>query len=349
MSTLATGAAALVLAGLPGLAQAQEAVDERTGPVAYANAAALAIGDDGGSVISETQRSPLVPGTSTLAQNRFALPGSDGERDAVGPNYLLTLGTFADGESPFPDGVASRSHRVTATLTDTTVPTATAEANFALRDVAADATVVAFEGARSHVECAGADSVTSSTTAERLWVRDEDGELEPVDLPEGDEPLTLSNRRFGPPMEVPDAAPETTVSDVAISRVTAFEQLLRQEQWRDGDVTAAAGWQVEIVSHVRDAEGADLRDVTTRLVLGGVSCSLPDGFTPATADRADLADETTPPQVPVKIPAGATAQDTANGALPWGLGLLGGGLVLGTVALLLVRRRTAAPVAERER
>ncbi|PXY21891.1 hypothetical protein [Prauserella flavalba] len=333
------GAVVAAFAVAPVVAQAQDrAVDEDTGPVAFANVAAVRIGEDGGSVISETQRSPLLPGTSRLAQSRSALPGSDGEREAVGPHYLLRFGTVTGGESPFPGGVTGGDHEVTATLEDTTVPTATAEADYALRDLASDTTVVAFERARSTVECAAPDALTAETTTGRLWVLGEERAA-----PAGDEPLRIENLPFGPPTEVEGADPAQTVSDVTISRVTSFDQLVRQDQWRSGPVTTAAGWQLEIVTHVRDAEGADLRDVTTRFVLGGVSCSLPDGFTPVTSDPGeDRAD----PVVPVKIPAGAQA-DTGAGE-PFGWALVGGGVVLGVAALLLARSRRQATALEGE-
>ncbi|PXY27652.1 hypothetical protein [Prauserella muralis] len=348
---LATCAAVLALLAVPTTASAQESrapVDERDGPVAYANIAALAIGPDhrGGSVISETQRSPLLPGTSTLAQSRALLPGTPGERDAAGPHYRLNLGTFAAGRSPFPAGVPSTPHAVTATLRDDTVPTATAKANYALRDLASDATVLAFQGAESTVTCAGPDRLTGETTADRLWLLDAGGELRPADLPAAGTRLTRLNLPFGPPGDVPDADPDRTVSDVVVSRITAYDQLLRQDRWRDGDHTTAAGWRVEIVTHVKDADGNDIRDVLTTLVLGGVSCSVPQGFTPVAQDRgrADVPTTTTPP-VPVRIPAGAHPSAEPGPASAWGAGLLGGGLLLGAAAVLVAVVARRRPVA----
>ncbi|MBK1786572.1 hypothetical protein [Prauserella cavernicola] len=334
---------AVLVAAAPGVALGQEppdAVDENSGPVAFANVASMRIDGDGqsgagGSVITETQRSPLLPGTSTLAQTRSALPATDGEREAAGPNYLLGFGA----DSEVPEGVSPREHAVTATLRDTTVPTATAEATFALNDLSSDTPVVAVEGARSTVECATPDAPRAETTAERLLLLDENGELSPVEPPSGDEPVTRTGLRFGAPIEVEGADPGKTVSDVVLSKVSSFDQLVRQDQWRDGDVTTAAGWQVEIVSHVKDAEGADLREVTTRFVLGGVSCSLPAGFEAVTPGGGEQ--EPARPQVPVKIPAGVQAAPSSS-AEPLGWALVGGGVVLGAAALLLVTRRRQA-------
>lgn len=342
---LAAGVAVFALLAVPATASAQEnqaPVDERNGPVAYANIAALAIGQDrrGGSVISETQRSPLLPGTSTLAQRRSLLPGTPGERAAAGPHYLLNLGTFAAGESPFPAGVPSTRHAVTATLRGDTVPTARARANYALRDLQGESTVLAFQGAESSVTCAGPDKLTSETTAGKLWLLDTDGELRPATLPAAGARLTRLNLPFGAPVEVQGADPERTVSDVVVSRITAYDELLRQDGWRDGDHTTAAGWRVEVVTHVKDAEGADIRDVLTTFVLGGVSCSVPRGFAPV-AQGEGRADTPATPDVPVKIPAGAHAVAEPGPEPAWGLGLLGGGLLLAGAAVVAARRGPA--------
>ncbi|WP_199435110.1 hypothetical protein [Qaidamihabitans albus] len=388
MTKLAAGAATLALAALPGAATAQQqAVDEETGPVAYANAAALKVGEKGGSVISETQRSPLSPGTSRLAQSRTTVPGTDDERAAAGPYYEIGLG----------------KHHVAATLKDTNVPTAVARADYALRDLARknDPTVLEFQGAKSEVTCPAPGSLTGTTSAEKLWVR-HGGKLVSVKLPSGNEPLTLRDLPLGPPRDVPDAAAgERVTSDVTISRISSYDDLLRQEQWRSGDVTVAAGWQVEIVTHVPKAvkptkvtdapespeaksddtaapetsgttetsettgageesgtastgrtdpateqtkhtehteDTGDVEDVVTRIVLGGVSCSLPQDFVAAAGG-----DGRSGPAVPVKIPAG---DGPGQAATPWGAGLLGAGVLFGGAAVLVARRRRPGPGAE---
>ncbi|MEU3275018.1 hypothetical protein ABZ639_29575 [Saccharomonospora sp. NPDC006951] len=350
MTKLAACALVLGLATAPGIANAQpgpEAVDEETGPVAYANVAALSIGEDGagGSVITETQRSPLVPGTSRLAQSRSQLPGSDGEREAAGPHYLLNLGTFEQGDSPFPGDVTSREHDVTATLADTGVPSAATEANIALRDLDSGATVFAMEGMRTSASCEGTGALSTEATAAKLWLLGEDGAgLREARLPSGDEQAEYTGLPFGAPTEIEGADEQT--SDVVISRITSLDGLQRQEEWRGGDADAATGWQVRIVTHVKDAEGADLDDVTTTFVLGGVSCSLPAGFTQTTRESDRPAEV-----VPVKIPAGPSdgAGTAGQGGSwdPWGIGLLGGGLALGAVAVAFAMRRTPAPGSAR--
>ncbi|ASR35194.1 hypothetical protein BAY61_09570 [Prauserella marina] len=339
VTKLAACALVLGLATAPGIANAQtapEAVDEATGPVAYANVAALSIGEDGtgGSVITETQRSPLLPGTSRLAQSRAQLPGSDGEREAAGPHYLLDLGDFEQGDSPFP----GREHDVTASLADTGVPSAATEADIALRDLDSGTTVLAMEEMRTSASCAGTDELSTEATAAKLWLLDEDGaELREARLPSGDQQAEYTGLPFGAPTEIDGAAEQT--SDVVISRITSLEGLQRQQEWRGGDVDAAAGWQVRIVTHAKDAEGADLDDVTTTFVLGGVSCSLPAGFTQTTRESERPAEV-----VPVKIPAGPSdAGGQADSWNAWGVGLLGGGLALGAVAVAVALRRTPAP------
>lgn len=375
----ACAAVVVAFAAVPATAYGTESVDERTGPVAFANAAALAVVDDGsgsrgGSVISETQRSPLLPGTSRLARNRSRLPQSEAERDAAGPNYLVRIG----------------EHDVTATLRDTYVPTAVAEADFVLRDQASDTTVLRLRSAHTEVECLSPDRVRERSTAGRLSLLNGDGELRSVELPDGDGTVKREGLPFGPPVEVTQDG-VTVTSDVTIRRVTSFDQLLRQDQWRDGDVTAVAGWLVEVVSHIEpiarpgDSETAEpttatntttatdtneptetsrtttsvssvsstnsestqrprARRITTKLVLGGVSCSLPTGFTARSA-----AQQPTRPSVPLTIPAGVeparaatTTASSADTSHTVGVGLLGGGVALGALALLLVLRRRAS-------
>ncbi|SFQ01042.1 hypothetical protein SAMN05421810_104183 [Amycolatopsis arida] len=387
---LAAGAAALALAAAPGwftgaAAQtgggpADVAVDERTGPVAFANVVAAEIGEDGqggGFLVTKTQRSPLRPGSSTLSRERVMVPqksekppapGEPDERATMG-DYLVRFGPDAGATSPFPAEVPSREHDVVATLRPDTVPTATAEANYALQvrpategDGGGDdteklpgvaATVFAIQEARSAVECAAVDRVESETSAATLWVRQRDGELTPVDPPAVGEELTLTDLPIGAPLTLHGADPAKTTSDVVVRRVTAFDQLLRQEEWRDGDVTGVGGWAVRITSHLRDSEGEVLVDkegeptqVVTRLVLGGVSCSLPAGFTPV-LDR---------PTVPVKIPAGWMAEAqviggpvgdrTIEAEAPFdpaaGVGLVAGGALLGAGAVMLWRRARRA-------
>ncbi|WP_158892772.1 hypothetical protein [Amycolatopsis anabasis] len=357
VTKLAAGTAAFALAVTPGVAAAQTSsgVDEKTGPVAFANAAALKVGnagEDGGTVISETQRSPLKPGVSKLSQDRTAVPKDEGEKKALGPYYLLSLGKFGpEVDNPFPEGVASRDHNVSAQLKDTTVPTAVAEANYALRDFrrggnsARDNTVFAFQGAKSFVDCAGNDKATGSTTADKLWVRGKDGKtLEQVEVPVGDKKFEAKDLPAGPSIDV-DAKADLakTKTDLTISRVTAFDQLLKQAAWRSGDTTVAAGWQVELVTHVKDAKGDKLQDVKTTIVLGGVSCSLPKGFTPANpGGAAGGGQQVQQPNVPVKIPAGVTAPPEViedAGSSPLGYALLGGGVLLAAGAIAVTRRR----------
>lgn len=386
MTRLTTGIAAITLAALPGVVSAQDGtggageVDKQTGPVAFANAGAFAIvdnghGSPGGSVITETQRSPLLPGTSRLAQSRSELPDDD-ERQVVGPNYLVRLG----------------EHEVTATLRDTQVPAGVAEADYVLEDVGSDTTVLEFRAARTAVECAAPDRLSSVATAQRLRLLDTDGALTPVDLPEGTEPVVRENVPLGPPYALDQPQVEAT-SDISIRRATALDQLLRQDQWRGGDHTAVAGWLIEIVTHPtpaepseegesaarageiesttdagsgaapRPAEGsgtgeaaqpsatpaatpsARTGETITRIVLGGVSCSLPQDFVALPGGDTGTA------TVPLKIPAGMPGPDagmTEPGSLgrstvAWGLGLVSGGAVLGVAALLVTRRRRSVP------
>ncbi|WP_216216241.1 hypothetical protein [Amycolatopsis aidingensis] len=439
---LAAGTAALALTAGSGTAAAQDSsgVSEETGPVAFANAASMQVHDPIGqkkvfTLVTETQRSPLRTGVSALAQDNSTVPRSPEDYDTVGRHYRLSFGTFDPAGGLFPEGVPSREHRVTAALKDTTVPVATAEANYALQDLqqpssGQDKTVLAFQGVRNTLECADPENVTGETTAEKLWVLDKEGNLAARDLPEGDQPLEVEGLGFGPPMDPRREQKEgdetklvpvpydrdLTTSDVSISRVTAFDQLLRQQEWRDGAVTGVAGWKVTITSHLRkereaepdgaataenrdqagatgnadqeagtqDAadqatteqraaegdqqadrgddprnsqdtapEGSKFEDVgtmTTTLVLGGLSCSLPQGFTPVQPGGGGQQ-----PSVPVKIPAGASSAPVSaavadlpadRGGFPTGLVLIGGGLVLGAGALLTLRGRRRDRAAE---
>ncbi|MEV5721360.1 hypothetical protein AB0L41_46515 [Amycolatopsis mediterranei] len=357
MTRFVTKAAALAAAVFPlvgvGVAGAQtQAVDEKTGPVSFANIASVRIGDEGqrgGALITETQRSPLLPGQSKLGADRVSVPKDDGERATFGGHYQIDLGRYSASQNPYPPGIASRDHNVFAALLATTVPTATAETNYALRDnwqggaePAAD-TVLVLEGAKTSVECTGPAKLTATSSVARLWVRQAGGALGIVPVPGGDAGLQLKNLRLGPPGDITNADRATTVSDLKLTRVAAFDQLIRQDGWRGGDHTAVAGWRVEITTHVKDAQGAALQDVRTSIVLGGVSCSVPTGFV---AKAATPAGGTTATQaaVPTQVPAGylgaaAPATDGDGSRVPLGIGLLFGGVFFAAVALLLGKRR----------
>ncbi|WP_328451207.1 hypothetical protein [Amycolatopsis sp. NBC_00438] len=358
MARFATKAAAVTAVLFPlvgvGVAGAQnQAVDEKTGPVSFANVASVRIGGEGqhgGALITETQRSPLLPGQSKLGTDRVTVPKDDGERATFGGHYAIDLGRYSGSQDPYPAGVASRDHNVVAALQATTVPTAVAETNYALRDTwqggakPVDDTVLVLEGAKTAVDCAAPAKLTGTSSVARLWVRQAGGSLGIVPMPGGNAGLQLQNLRLGPPGDITNASKDTTLSDLKLTRVAAFDQLIRQDGWRGGDYTAVAGWRVEITTHVKDAAGAALQDVQTNVVLGGVSCSVPKGFVAKASGTTGGGTSATQPAVPTQVPAGylgAAAPDTGSdlSRIPLGIGLLFGGVFFGSVALLLGRRR----------
>ncbi|EMD26294.1 hypothetical protein [Amycolatopsis azurea] len=352
VTKLAAATAAVALASVPGLASAQttQAVDEKTGPVSFANVASIRIGNPG-SLITETQRSPLTPGQSKLSPDRTVVPRDAGEKSTFGDKWDINLGRFG-ADSPYPAGVASRDHNVIAALQQTTVPTAVAESNYALIDNGrggakpADNTVLVLEGAKSTVDCSAPGKATSSTSVEKVWVREANGALRPA----GASGVDVKGLKLGPPSGVKseNSDKDKTTSDLTLSRVTAFDQLIRQDGWRSGDVTAVAGWKLDIVTHVRDAAGKDLREARTTIVLGGVSCGIPKNFVAKPAGGTGPGAAPEQPAVPGTVPAGGIppqADDSTRTVV--GLGLLGGGIVIGAAALLLFRRRTSVPVREK--
>jgi hypothetical protein len=353
VTKLAAVTAAFALVSVPGLASAQttQAVDEKTGPVSFANVASARIGNSG-SLITETQRSPLTPGQSKLSPDRTVVPRDEGERKTFGGNWDINLGRYGSSANPYPGGIASRDHNVLAALQQTTVPTAVAESNYALIDNGrggakpADNTVLVLEGAKSAVDCSSPSKPSSSTSVSKIWVRDENGALKPS----GASGVDIKGLKLGPvsTVQAEKVSKEKTVSDLTVSRVTAFDQLIRQDGWRGGDVTAAAGWKLEIVTHVRDADGKDLREARATIVLGGVSCSIPKNFVAKPAGGTGPGAAPEQPSVPGTVPAGGLPPQTADPTRTVvGLGLLGGGIVLGAAALLLHRRRKPAPVREK--
>ncbi|OXM44587.1 hypothetical protein [Amycolatopsis alba] len=351
VTKLAAATAAFAFASVPGLASAQtvQAVDEKTGPVSFANVASVRIGNSG-SLITETQRSPLTPGQSKLSPDRTIVP-RDEERATFGDKWDINLGRYG-AQSPYPAGIASRDHNVIAALQQTTVPTAVAESNYALIDNGhggakpADNTVLVLEGAKSAVDCSSPGKATSSTSAAKIWVRDENGELKPS----GSSGVDVKGLKLGPPSFVKNENVDKsrTTSDLTVSRVTAFDQLIRQNGWRNGDVTAVAGWKLDIVTHVRDEAGKDLREARTTIVLGGVSCAIPKNFVAKPAGGTGPGAAPAQPAVPGTVPAGGIPPQAADSTRTVvGLGLLGGGIVIGAAAMLLYRRRKPAPVREK--
>ncbi|MFI5610413.1 hypothetical protein [Amycolatopsis sp. NPDC051903] len=350
-------AAVLVLPVLAPAASAQtaQAVDEKTGPVSFANVASVRLGSDpqhSGSLITETQRSPLAPGQSKLGTARVAVPKDQGESSTFGGHWEIDLGKFANAsESPYPAGIASRDHNVAAALQQTNVPSAVAETNYALRDKArngakpSDDTMLVLENARSSVDCSAPNKAIGSTTLTRLWLRGEDDALRQVAMPASPASLRVSNLRMGAPGDVPQADHGKTLSDVVVSRVTSFDQLIKQAGWRSGDVTAQAGWVVDVTTHVKNAAGEQLQDVRTTMVLGGVSCSIPKNFVAKAGNGTGNGGAATQPPVPTEVPAGyagpAAAAPQSDYRMPLGLGLLVAGLVFGGLAIGLGRRRAA--------
>ncbi|WP_181772615.1 hypothetical protein [Amycolatopsis pittospori] len=346
--------AAFAFVSVPGLASAQttQAVDEKTGPVSFANVASVRIGNSG-SLITETQRSPLTPGQSKLSPDRTKVPRDDGEKKTFGGNWDINLGRYgAAAQSPYPKGVASRDHNVLAALQQTTVPTAVAESNYALIDnghggaTPADNTVLVLEGAKSAVDCTSPSKPASSTSVSKIWVRDGNGDLKSS----GASGVDVKGLKLGPPSTVQgeDISKEKTSSDLTVSRVSAFDQLIRQDGWRNGDVNAAAGWKLEIVTHVKNPAGADLREARTTIVLGGVSCSIPKNFVAKPAGGTGPGAAPEQPAVPGTVPAGGIPPQTADSTRTVvGLGLLGAGIVIGAAAMLLFRRRNPASVREK--
>ncbi|WP_020660900.1 hypothetical protein [Amycolatopsis benzoatilytica] len=357
MTRFVTKAAVAALVALPVLApvaSAQtagpQAVDEKSGPVSFANVASARLG--GGALITETQRSPLTPGQSQLGTDRTMVPKNAGERGTFGPNYEIDLGKY-DKDSPYPEGIASRDHKVIAALQATNVPTAVAETNYAVRDLSrgkagVEDTMLVVEGGHSEVACTGPGKITSATTAARIWVRGEDDQLKQVPMPASGS-LSVTGLKMTSPTDVQGASRDKTTSDLVLSRVSSFDQLIKQDGWRSGDITAQAGWRVEITTHARDANGASLNnDVHTSIVLGGVSCSIPKNFVALSGNGTGTGGGTgtvQQPSVPTQVPAGYLGASAAAPAddfrLPLGFGLLGGGLVFGALAVALGRRRAA--------
>ena len=236
------------------------------------------------------------------------------------------------------------------------MPTAVAETNYALRDngrkkpKALDNTMLVLEGARSSVDCSGPGKVTGATTAARVWVRGADDALKQIAMPASGT-LNVTGLQMGSPTSVPQADPGKTTSDLVVSRVSAFDQLIKQDGWRSGDVTAQAGWRVEITTHAHDSKNTKLSDVQTTMVLGGVSCSIPKNFVAAAGNGSGTGSTNTvqQPSVPTEVPAGyaGAAAPSSDLRLPLGFGLLGGGLLFGAVAIVLGRRRAARVVRSR--
>jgi hypothetical protein len=345
LTKVALTAAVFALVAAPGVAFAQTAaeVDEQTGPVSFANAASVVV--DTSKVVTETQRSPLRAGQSKLSQDRSSVPksGDQGEINAMGPNYWLSLGKFGS-PSPFPAGVKSLDHQVVAELKDTNVPVASATADYALLDngrggpTAGDNSVFALVNAKTSVDCSATNAVKATTSADKLWVRGADDKLAPVAVPTAAKPLVVPGIRVGAPMQVAGIDPAKTRSTLTISRLSSFDQLVKQDVWRSGAVTAAAGWQAEITTHVVKLDG-NAADVHTKFVLGGVSCSLPKGFVAKAAANSQVVPATS--AVPTNVPAGGAPPVVAEAAgnSPLGFALFGGGVVLALGAVLVLRRR----------
>jgi hypothetical protein len=92
-------------------------------------------------------------------------------------------------------------------------------------------------------------------------------------VPQGD----AAYRVNGMPLRLPATTIEQQsmdqYADVSIRRVTSPDDLVETDQWRTGEVNAAAGWRVDVVSYVvNDGVRTDVHNST--LILGAASCSI---------------------------------------------------------------------------
>ncbi|MGO1049344.1 hypothetical protein [Crossiella sp. CA198] len=341
ISHATTGVAVLVTAtalllATPGAALA-DPVDEHTGPLAHA----LVLAGQGAALtpspsLSKLLRSPLTPGDTVEAGDRLSLPDPQTES-----RFRLGAGTAAAHKDTPPPGVPAGQarYRAEATLRANHAPTAKITGDLGVTTTD-HGQLVYLQNAVSEASCATPTTLTSTTTADGLWLRYADGQLRKVNLPTGAEPLTSPNVPTGRSTDAGEI-----VSDITIRRVTKLTDLVTQTALTSRGVEAVAGWRVDVLDYrapdsktpangngtpsgtssadnksapggtnstdgqrapggntPADGKGPVLADNT--FVLGAALCTTAKDFTPKPEPTATT---TSTPTVPVKIPAGPQA------------------------------------------
>ncbi|MCK2241031.1 MULTISPECIES: hypothetical protein [unclassified Crossiella] len=245
ISHAATGVAMLVTAtalllATPGAALA-DPVDEHTGPLAHA----LVLAGQGAALtpspsLSKLLRSPLNPGDTVEAGDRLSLPDPQTEG-----RFRLGAGTAAAHKDTPPPGVPAGQarYRAEATLRANHAPTAKITGDLGV--TATDhGQLVYLQNAVTEASCATPTTLTSTTTADGLWLRYADGQLRKVNLPTGAEPLTSPNVPTGRSTDGGEI-----VSDITIRRVTKLSDLVTQTALASRGVEAVAGWRVDVLDY----------------------------------------------------------------------------------------------------
>lgn len=286
---LAATGAAVVTALVPGVALAAGgSVDESTGPVAYAFTGGYDVpafeGTDSDR-FNEQYRSPLEPGVTGV---RPGSPESVSDFIPVGPLSTGTswfihvnakTGMFADSVPP--PGASENEHfQATAHLSPGLAPSSVVRADYMLEaqnsinDPAPDQRWLFLDDVRSDAVCQSSSRTWSGTTAARMWVRQPDRSLASVPVPSGSEAYQVEGIKLRLPVTTMEHQHKDQYADVSVRQVTSPADLVGTDQWRTGEVNAASGWRVDVASYVVE-DGVRRNLETSRLILGGVSCSLP--------------------------------------------------------------------------
>lgn len=335
-------------------------VDERTGPLAHAQVLA----GQGHTLtpsplVSKLLRSPLSAGDTLEAGEKLSLPESGESR------FSLGAGTAAAHKGTPPTGVTpgQARYRAEATLAANLVPSAKFSGDLGVSG-GPHGQLIYLQNVVTEAKCASPTSLTSSTSADGLWLRLSNGELRKVDPPSGGDAVSTHDV----PTHLPAAGQPTTdgggvqpetgvLSDITVRRVGKLADLITQSAVPSRGVEAVAGWRVDLVDYERTPEGGKGAKLgETSFVLGGVLCTTAKDFAPAP--------EPSTPTVPVKIPAGPADQATAlepQATGPTGtdapalalltltlLGAAGTALVLRRRAVLARQRRSRAATRGRE-
>lgn len=367
---LGAGAAAVALAGAPAVANADEtaSVDPKTGPVGYAIPAAFTLpegthGQPAASGVLQMVRSSTQPGVvrpSTEAPSGYPYVDSLPVTAESGSGSLFIN---VNNDSYLPKGAQHEdTYVVGAALKDNLVPISLIKGDFSVvadAQGADDLAVVYFDNMRSQAICKSPTETAASTQTAGIWAAQPDGSRKKISIAPG-KSYTVDKLPIQPPGTLPaNVEDEQVFGDVTITHVTKPAGLIKPSGFRLGDNNAVAGWRVTIEHYFMD--GKKRTDLfTSSMLVGAVSCSVPDGFKPlATGDDGgqgngdnnagqangdqnssqgngveDADDEA---DVPLSIPSGGGPMDNSDGVL------------LGASALSVVTAGAAGVFAYRRR
>lgn len=341
------GAAVVAVAAIvigPGIAQA---ASDPTYPYAKATGLNGVSGDFKGQA-SQTMLSPKSPGTNEQQpaphdNDETSPDSSKDQRLAAYTSHMAQGSEDAYGSRGYyPAGHKGHLYDVVAKRSQDLSVHSRVEGDFRIESTEPEAAggdkpwSVFLADVKNTADCNSGKDTVGKTTAGSAYVKQSDGSIKKVALPEGTKSATYKNVLTGPNPQTQvggkyEGTYDDSQSDVTIRRVTTDDL----QNFKSLGSDAIGGWRVSVADYGVDASGKRSDKIADHtIVLGDVLCTVPKDFKPRAVPKKE--------KVPTKIPAGdgsATAPDaTSQDAGP----LVVAGSMVGLASASFVWRRRSA-------